>query len=151
VSTTTISPPGTAPAEAPPTGPPTGAARRPLGDVIASVVDGAKTLARQRVELAKLEATEAAVVRAKGGGMFAGAAVLGLFAFGFIAAAGAAALATVLPVWAAILIIGALLLVIAAILAAVGRRVMKRAPKPGERTKQTLKEDARWAKQQIES
>jgi Putative Actinobacterial Holin-X, holin superfamily III len=126
-------------------------ARRPLGEVIASVIEGAKTLARQRVELAKLEAGEAAAVRAKGAGMFAGAAVFSLYGFGFVAAAAAAALAIVLPVWAAILIVGALLFVLAAIFAAVGRAVIKRAPKPGERTRQTLKEDARWAKQRIGS
>jgi uncharacterized membrane protein YqjE len=139
VSTATTSPPG-------PDRPPV---RRPLGDVIASVIDGAKTLARQRVELAKLEAGEAAAVRAKGAGMFAGAAVFALFGFGFVAAAVAAALAIALPVWAAILIVGAVLFLLAGILAAIGRAVLKRAPRPGERTRETLKEDARWARQRI--
>jgi uncharacterized membrane protein len=141
VSTATTNPPAPDPASG----------RRPLGAVVGSVVDGLTTLVRQRVELAKIEVKEAAGVRAAGAGMFAGAAAVGFYGVGFLAAAGAAALATVLPVWAAILIVGALLFVVAAILVAVGRRAMRKAPAPGERTKETLKEDARWARQQIAS
>src|SRR4029077_12752687 len=80
-----------------------GADRRPLGTVVASAVDGFRTLARAHVDLAKIEVGEAASVRAKGVGMFGAAAVAVMYAVGFVAAAGAAALALVLPVWAAIL------------------------------------------------
>ena len=52
------------------------------------------------------------------------------------------------PAWAAILIVAAVFVVAAAVLALVGRRAMRTAP-TAERTKETLKEDARWAKQQI--
>jgi uncharacterized membrane protein len=117
--------------------------------VVASTVNGFRTLFRQQVELAKLEATEAAAVRAKGVGMMAGAGVVGLYAVGFLAAAGAAGLAVVLPVWAAILIVAALLVLIAGILVAVGRGAIRTAPAPVERTRESLKEDARWARQQI--
>ncbi len=127
------------------------AAGRPLGVVIASAVDGFRTLVRKHVELAKLEVAEAASVRGQGVGMMAGAAVVALYAVGFIAAAGAAALALVLPTWAAILIVGALLALIAMVLVAIGRRTMGKAPAPAERTRETLKEDARWAKRQIAS
>ena len=123
--------------------------RRPLGVVVASTVNGFRTLFRQQVELAKLEATEAAAIRAKGVGMMAGAGVVALYAVGFLAAAGAAGLAVVLPVWAAILIVAALLVLIAGILVAVGRGAIRTAPAPVERTRETLKEDARWARQQI--
>jgi uncharacterized membrane protein len=124
---------------------------RPVGALVASVIEGVRTLARQRVELAKLEVAEAASVRVQGAGMFAGAAAVALYAIGFIAAAGAAGLAVVLPVWAAILIVGVLLLAVAGILVMIGRRAMKTAAPPGQRTRETLKEDARWAKQQIGS
>jgi hypothetical protein len=126
-------------------------ARRPLGQVVASIVEGMKTLARQRVELARMEATEAAAVRAKGAGMFGAAGVVVVYGVGFVAAAGAAALAIVLPVWAAILIVGVVLFLIAGILVVVGRRTIQNAPAPGRRTRETLKEDARWAKQRIGS
>lgn len=128
-----------------------GSRARPLGVLVTSMIDGLRTLARQHVELAKLEVAEAASVRAQGAGMFGGAAVVAMYAVGFLAAAGAAGLAVVLPVWASILIVGVLLLAVAGVLAMLGRRAMRTAPPAGERTKETLKEDARWAKQRIGS
>jgi uncharacterized membrane protein YqjE len=123
-------------------------ARRPLGTVVASAVEGARSLLRQRVELAKIEAGEAASARAAGAGMMAAAGALALLAFAFVAAAPAAALALVMPVWAAILIVAVLLLAVAGILVLIGRRSIRTAPRM-ERTRDTLKEDAAWAKQQI--
>jgi uncharacterized membrane protein len=73
-----------------------------------------------------------------------------MYAVGFLAAAGAAALALVLPVWAAILIVAALMFVVAWALVMLGRRTIRSAAAPGERTQETLKESMRWAKQQIE-
>lgn len=123
--------------------------RRPFGVIVASAVGGFRTLVRQHVELAKLEATEAAATRVQGAGMMGGAAVMGLYAVGFLAAAAAAGLALVLPTWAAILIVAAVFIVVAVVLFLVGRTAMRTAPPTTERTKETLKEDARWAKQQM--
>lgn len=125
-----------------------GPARRPLGAVIASVVNGAGELVRKHVELARIEATEAVAQRAKGTGMMVAAGVFALFALGFVAAAGATALDLVLPRWAAQLIVGGVFVLIAGVLLLVARQQMQNAPKPA-RTQQQLKEDARWAKQQI--
>lgn len=123
--------------------------KRPLGAVITSAIDGTRILVRKQVELARIEMTEAVSVRAKGAGMMAGAAVLALFALGFVAAAGSVALALVLPAWAANLIVGLVFLAIAGVLALVGRNAIRNAPTTPERTQETLKEDARWARQQI--
>jgi hypothetical protein len=112
------------------------------------MIGGFRTLVRQHAELAKVESAEAASVRAQGAGMMAAAAVLALFALGFVAAAGAAGLAIVLPTWAAVLIVGAFFAVAAAVVALTGRKSIRTAPKV-ERTQQTLKEDVRWAKRQI--
>jgi hypothetical protein len=122
---------------------------RPLGTVVASAVGGLRTLARQHVELAKIEASEAVAVRGVGTGMFAAAGVVGMYAIGFAAAAGAAGLAVVLPVWASILIVTVLLVLVAGVLVLIGRRTLKTAPPPIERTRETLKEGGRWARQQI--
>ena len=126
-----------------------GEGRRPLGTVVASAVNGLRTLAREHVELAKIEVSEAASVRGRGAGMFAAAGVVGMYAIGFAAATAAAGLAVVLPVWAAILLVTVLLLIVAGVLALVGRRTLRTAPQPGERIRETMKEDARWAQQQI--
>jgi uncharacterized membrane protein len=130
-------------------GPDPSGGRRSFGELLTSVVGGAKTLARQHVELAKIEVGRAAAVRAQGAGMFGGAAVVAVYAIGFLAAAGAAGLAIVLPVWAAILIVGVLLLVVALVLVMIGKRTLKSAPAPAVRTQETLKEDAKWARRQI--
>ena len=133
----------------PPRPPSESGAKRPFGVVVASAVDGFRTLLRKQVELARLEVTEAASIRAKGAGLMAAAGVVALFALGFGAAAGAAGLALVMPTWAAILIVAAVLVVVAAVFVLVGRRALRTAPTASERTRETLKEDARWAKQQI--
>ena len=123
--------------------------KRPLGAVITSAIDGTRILVRKQVELARIEMTEAVSVRAKGTSMMAGAAVMALFALGFVAAAGSVALALVLPAWAANLIVGLVFVAIAGVLALVGRNAIRNAPTTPERTQETLKEDARWARQQI--
>jgi putative Ca2+/H+ antiporter (TMEM165/GDT1 family) len=81
--------------------------------------------------------------------MMAAAAVLALFAVVFLAAAGSAALDLVLPTWAAHLIVAAVFVAIAGALVLAARRAMRTAPTAAERTKATLKEDARWARQQL--
>ena len=130
-------------------GPPPPRPKRPLGAVITSAIDGTRILVRKQVELARIEMTEAVSVRAKGAGMMAGAAVMALFALGFVAAAGSVALALVLPAWAANLIVGLVFVAMAGVLALVGRNAIRNAPTTPERTQETLKEDARWARQQI--
>jgi len=122
---------------------------RPFGTVAASAVNGFRALAREHIELLKLEVTEAASVRGQGVGMMGAAVVVAMYAVGFVAAAGAVALALVMPMWAAILTVGVLLAVVAWILILIGRRTLRTAPAPAERTQKALKEDAQWAKQQI--
>ena len=124
--------------------------RRPFGTVVASAVEGLRTLARQHLELAKLDVAGAASVRGVGVGRMVAAAVVVMYAIGFVAAAGAAALALVWPVWAAILTVAVLMIVVALLLVLIGRRAIRNAPPAGKLTRETLKEDARWAKQQIE-
>jgi hypothetical protein len=127
---------------------PVGNGRRPIGVVVTSIVDGVRRLIRQEIELAKIEAGEAVAVRAKGAGLMAAAAAIALFALVFLALSGSAALDLVMPTWTAHLIVGALFAVVAAALVLAGRRAIRTAPKP-ERTQETLKEDARWAKRQL--
>jgi hypothetical protein len=133
----------------PATSPTTVGQSRPLGAVIASAVAGVRTLVRKHVELARIEMTEVASVRAKGAGLMAVAALLGLFALGFAAASGSAALDLVLPAWAAHLIVSAVFVAISGALVLAGRSAIRKAPTKPEKTQETLKEDARWAKQQL--
>jgi Putative Actinobacterial Holin-X, holin superfamily III len=122
--------------------------RRSASALLIGVIDGITQLVRHEVELARIEATEAIAVKGKGAGLLAGAAVLALYAIGFLAAAGAVGLAIVLPLWAALLIVGGVFIVFGVVLFALGRRDL-RAPTTVRRTQETVKEDVRWAKQQI--
>lgn len=117
--------------------------------VIASAMDGVRTLALRHVELARIEMTEAVAERAKGAGMMAAAAVFGLFALVFVAASASAALDLVLPRWIAHLIVAAAFGLVAAVLVAIGRRAIRTAPTAPELSQAVLKEDTRWAKQQL--
>src|SRR5581483_2534918 len=57
-------------------------------------------------------------------------AVVALFALGFLAAGGAAALALVLPVWAALLVVGGILLGLTLLLAMLGIRSLRAGTPP---------------------
>lgn len=134
------------------TGPPPWAdehGRRPLAEVIRSVLEGLSSMFRKEVELAKIEMTEAVSSRAKGIGMMAAAGVTVVFAVAFLAAAGSAALDLVMPTWAARLIVAAVFIMIGVGLFFAGRRSMNATSVTPKRTQETLKEDVKWAKQQI--
>jgi hypothetical protein len=111
-------------------------------------VDGARTLVRQEVELAKIEVKEAVSAKAKGIALMVAAGVMALFAIIFLALAGAAALDLVLPRWAANLIVGGVFVLIALVLMLAARPALRASATP-ELTQQTLKEDAQWAKKQL--
>jgi Putative Actinobacterial Holin-X, holin superfamily III len=122
--------------------------RRPLGVVVASALDGVRTLIGKHLELARAEVGEAASVRATGAGMIAAAAVLCVFAVVFVAAAASAALDLVLPRWAANLVVAVALVAVAGVLVLIGRRTIRKAPAPVTRTQEMLKEDAQWVRRQ---
>jgi uncharacterized membrane protein YqjE len=94
-----------------------------LGEAVKQVADHAKALVGLEVELASLELKRKVGALGLGVGLFVGAALFGLYALGFAFATIAAALATFLATWLALLIVTAFLLVVAGILAAaaVGR------------------------------
>ncbi|HSL12569.1 MAG TPA: YhjD/YihY/BrkB family envelope integrity protein [Actinomycetota bacterium] len=133
-----------------PAGPPPWAEqKRSLGDIIRSVVDGATALMRKEIELAKIELAEAVAARGKGIGMMAAAGVFGLFALGFAAAAGSAALERVVPDWAAHLIVAAVFVLLALVLFLVGRAAMRATPVAPEKTQATIRDDVRLVKERI--
>ena len=109
----------TDPVESPP--------RQSVGDLLGDVTRDLSTLLRQEVELAKAEARQSAKQAAKGGSMFAGAAVAGHFVLLFLSVALWWALGDAmdsLP-WSAV-IVAVLWAIVAAVLAARGRAESKR-------------------------
>lgn len=122
--------------------------RRRLPELVRAISSDLSLLVRQQRDLAKQELKDIAGAKAQGAGFLAAAAVLGLFVIGFLGLAAAEGLDAALPRWVSFLIVGVVFLLLAAIAAMVGRRALGSSVNP-ERTKQTVKEDVEWAKQQL--
>jgi hypothetical protein len=117
-----------------------------LGQLLGEISSDLSQLVRQEIELAKAEIKEEAVKAGKGAGMFGGAGFGGYLVIVFASLAAMFAIASGTGLGWAALIVAGIWAVIAAVLAVAGKKQMARvSPKP-ERTIQTLKEDAEWAR-----
>ncbi len=113
---------------------------RTLGRLFADATRDLSTLVRDEVALAKTELRDDVKAAARGGGMFAGAAVLGLLAIVMLSFALAYALFGLgLPRGWSFLIVGLLYVLVAGALAFIGLRQVKKVKAP-ERTIETTKE-----------
>jgi len=109
---------------------PTQEAEHGVGTAAKQVAEHASTLARLELELALLEVKRKVAALGIGIGMSVAAGIFGLFALGFGLAAGAAALALVLPTWAALLIVFGILALLAVVLLLVGLSAIKKGAPP---------------------
>jgi xanthine/uracil permease len=123
---------------------------RSLGDLFSDLSRETTTLVRQEVQLAKAELTQSATEVARGIGMLvAGGAVayagllflLLAIVFGLIEAGWDA--------WLSALVVGVVVVAIGAVLVLRARESLKPANLAPQKTVETLKEDAEWAKEQI--
>jgi peptidoglycan/LPS O-acetylase OafA/YrhL len=120
------------------------------------LLEVAKQTAADLVRLAKLEYRYAGdgikrQLRTKGvgAGMLAGAAVVAVLGLLILLSGGIAALALVLPVWAALLVVGGAFVLIAVALVLVGRsRLRAGSPVVPPETRERLAEDVRWLREQ---
>lgn len=101
-----------------------------LGGAAKSVAEHASAIARLELELAGLELKGKVTALGVGIGLTVGAAVFGLFMLGFLFATIAAALATFMPTWLALLIVTLFLGALAVVLALVGRARIKKGTPP---------------------
>jgi Putative Actinobacterial Holin-X, holin superfamily III len=106
------------------------ARRLSLGAAVRRVTDRATAVTRLEIELATLELRKKAAQLGIGIGLGLGAALLGLLAFGFLLATIAAALATFLATWLALLIMTAALGCGAALLGVIALGLIKRRTPP---------------------
>jgi heme exporter protein D len=117
-----------------------------VGQLMGEIAADLSALMRKEVELAKAEIKQEATKAGKGAGMFGGAALAGYFVLLFGSFAVLFAIGSQIGYGWAALIVTVLWGVIAAVLALRGKKQFARVnPKP-ERTVQTLKEDAQWAR-----
>lgn len=133
------------------TPPRAGSTVRPsVGALLSKVTEDFSALIRDEIQLAQAQLAERGKAMGMGAGMFAGAAVFGLFAFGWLLTAAMFGLATVMPFWAASLIVAGFLLLVTLILVLVGRSKLKNAP-PAPTTGENIKKDVEAVKQGVKS
>lgn len=94
------------------------------------VVERARSVAQLQVELALQEIKRKLAKIGLGLGLAVGAAMVAFYAIGFFFAAAAAGLATAIPLWASLLIVGAVLIMITALLLALAIRSFKAGAPP---------------------
>lgn len=124
----------------------TGGAPEPtLGALFADASRDLTGLVHDELQLAKTELREEVKTGVKGGAMFGGAAVAGLFAFVMLLHAAAWGIAEFLPAWAGYLIVAVVLLAVAGVLALVGKKAVSKISAP-ERTLRTSKDTAAFLK-----
>ena len=120
---------------------------RPIAELMKDLSDQTTTLVRKELELAKVELAEKGKKAGVGAGMFGGAGLLGVFAFGALTACIVLALATAIAAWLAALIVAVVYGAIAAVLALRGRTQVRRATPPiPEQAVDSTKEDVEWVK-----
>jgi hypothetical protein len=110
---------------------PTRAGDRPgLGGAAKLVAVRARSIVRLEIELAVSELKRKLAALGLGIAMLAGAAIFGLFAFGFALATIAAAIATALSTWLALLIVTGALFLLAGLLVAIGIVAIRKGTPP---------------------
>lgn len=117
-----------------------------LGTLMGEISRDLSTLMRQELDLAKVEIKEEVAKAGKGAGMLGGAGFAGYMVLILLSFAAAFGIGSQIGLGWGTLIVAAIWAVIGAVLYALGRARLRRvSPKP-ERTIETLKEDAQWAR-----
>jgi Flp pilus assembly protein TadB len=111
-----------------------------IGELMSQLSSQVSRLIRDEMRLAQKEFQQAAKHAGVGAGLFSVAGLLAFFGFAAFITAGIAALAMVLPVWAAALVVGAVLLAAAGIAGVISKKEVERASPP-RRTVESLKMD----------
>jgi len=126
-------------------------ADRPLPDLLHDLATDTATLVRQELELARAELIQKGRQAGKSAGLFGAAAIFALGAFGALTATFVAALALVLPMWAAALSVTALYAGVTVVAAFRGQAALKQvgAPVP-EQTAASIRQDAQAVRAGVE-
>jgi uncharacterized membrane protein YqjE len=123
-------------------------ADRTFAEVLQDIVRHVQEIVRSEVRLAKVEIREEAAKSKSSAIMLSAGALTAFFAMFFLLFMMVAALALVMPAWAADLIVALVLGVAAAVMLSTGMKRFREIHAAPQRTVETIKENVEWAKQQ---
>jgi tetrahydromethanopterin S-methyltransferase subunit C len=125
---------------------------RPVGELMRELSEQTTALVRKEIELAKAELAAKGKKAGLGAGLFGGAGMFGVFAFGALTATLILALATAVAPWLAALIVTAVYGAVAGVLALQGKNKVQAATPPvPEQAVDSTKEDVAWVKSRAKS
>lgn len=122
---------------------------RPLTALFSELTQETMSLFRKEIQLARSELTDKARQAGRGAVEIAAGAIVLLVALGALTAAAILGLSQVVQPWLAALIIGAGLAVVGGIVVAGGLSNMRSGNLAPRRTMDTLRDNTRWAKEQL--
>jgi hypothetical protein len=123
---------------------------RSLGQLFGDLSRQLSTLVRQEIDLARTETTQRVTAVTRDAALIGAGAALGYAGLLFLLAALVALFIQAgLDAWLAALLVGAATLAVGGALAWRGREGLRTTSVVPERTIETLKDDAEWAKEQI--
>lgn len=117
-----------------------------LGQLFSRLSEDLSTLMHQELDLAKTEMKEEASKAGKGAGLLGGTGVAALFGLLMLSFAAAWGLAAAIPTGWAFLIVAVIYLAAAGVLFVKGRTELRSVRPVPEKTVETIKEDAQWAR-----
>jgi Flp pilus assembly protein TadB len=112
-----------------------------IGELVSQLSSQTARLVRDEMKLAQTEFREAAKHAGLGAGLLSVAGLLGILALATLIASAVAALAMVLPLWAATLIIGVLLFAAAGIVGLVSKKQLQQTDPVPQQTVDSVKQD----------
>jgi hypothetical protein len=122
---------------------------RSLGELFGELTRDISALARQEIQLAKVEMSQKATEAGKNVGFLAVGGAIAYAGFLAILAAIVIILAAVMPWWLSALVVGLVVAGVGAFLIQRGRQNLTNMDPTPRQTVETLKEDREWAKEQM--
>lgn len=120
-----------------------------IASVLQNIVGNIEQIIRSEVRLAKAEVYEDIGTAGTSSKSIAIGAVCGLYAFGLLLLCIVYGLAVVVPAWVAALIVAAVLGIFSAVLISGGLATLHSINPVPDKTIETLKDNMKWAKEQI--
>lgn len=120
-----------------------------IGALFTDLTDDMGKLVRQEIELARVETMEKVNRAARSIVLLVAGGLVVYAGFITLLIAAAIALGGIMPYWLSSLVVGIVVLVVGALLIGSGRSSLTNLTVVPENTVESIKEDARWAKEQV--